>query len=153
MKDFKKDELSHIINATGPQFPGLRNPQRAFRSPETTGRAIASVQELIKAQKKTKGFRFDVPTGDQEFQMDLVGDASIYLGLALAGTDLRNGNISLIINNEIIIDRSQLRFLSNEFNDDEYYLFPRPLSGTDDIKVKFQDMVLQQNIDIINYYI
>lgn len=129
-----------------PQFPGQQK-----------GATIEQVRRLIKRQKRSKGFFLSIANGSSDFNMDLSGDARLFLGFALIMDDndvtTQPENMKFQINNDIIIQDVQPSFFSPDFMDDEYYYFPRPLSGTDEIKMFFQNSQAVQNIRVIIYYV
>lgn len=61
--------------------------------------------------------------------------------------------MDFIINNEIVIDQTAPAFFSPDFMDDEYYYFPRPLSGTDQLTVNITNSLGAQSVRMIVYYI
>jgi len=115
-----------------PQFPGV-NP----------GMSIEDVRKVIRNQKRTKGFQFDLSVGaDNSFPIKLSGTARLFLGFALdSRPDFVPADIPLsvtiTINNEIVIEKVFPAFFSSSFMDDEYYFIPRPLSGQDTITIQF----------------
>lgn len=128
-----------------PQFPGMQK-----------GYSIEQVRSLIKKQKRAKGYSQSVDSGNTEFNLDLSGTARIFLGFAI----LLEGDLStqpeqfeFVINNEIIIDQTHPAFFSPDFMDDEYYYFPRPLSGTDELTVKYINPNAAQTVRLLVYYI
>jgi len=129
-----------------PQFPGQ---QKGF--------SIEAIRTLIKKQKRSKGFNFSLSSGTQVNPIDLSGTARIFLGFAiLLQPEITFANrvetITLTINNEIIIQNVDPEFFSPDFMDDEYYFFPRPLSGTDTIDLS-TSALSDQALRIIAYYI
>jgi hypothetical protein len=140
------------------QFIG--NPQ--FMGQQFGKVSIDQIRALIKRQKRIKGYTFAAGVGTSQLNLDLSGNARIFLGLAVVGT-INNGivenferitSIQLQINNEIVIDQLNPNFLTNYFNNNEYYYLPRPLSGTDEIIMKFTNTGgATENINIVVYYI
>jgi hypothetical protein len=58
------------------------------------------------------------------------------------------------VNNEIVIDQLDPNFLSFGFNNNEYYYIPRPLSGTDELTLKFNNTGTTTEIcKVVLYYI
>lgn len=115
-----------------PQFPGV-NP----------GMSIEAVRKVIRNQKRVKGFRFDLSAGaDNSSDIDLSGTARLFLGFVVeplpdfdpAAVPL---DMTITINNEIVIQKVFPSFFSSSFMDDEYYFIPRPLSGQDVITTQF----------------
>lgn len=131
-----------------PQFPGQQK-----------GWSIEQVRELIRKQKRVKGFRLAIPNGQSTHNIQLSGTARIFLGFAFA-YDGSNGNpagtpeaSSLKINEETVIENVRPFFFTNYLMDDEYYFIPRPLSGTDQISFTFNNAGAAQNWDLCVYYI
>jgi len=146
----RKQEFRHITGDKGvvrtPQFPGQQK-----------GLSIEQVRDIIKNQKRTKGFGLTVGTGESSHDINLSGSARVFLGFSLileTATFLdQPESMQLVINEEIIISQTRPIFFTPDFMDDEYYYFPRPLSGTDDIKVKFINSGIAQTVPMIFYYI
>jgi hypothetical protein len=147
------DEMN-FINA--PQFPGQ----------QLGNKSIEQIRGMIKRQKRLKGYSFNVPIGASSFNLDLSGTARILLGIALFGksTDSTAANswntftsietLQFQVNNEIVIDQLSPNFLTQQFNNAEYYYIPRPLSGTDELTLKFINT--GGNVEIVKvvlYYI
>lgn len=119
------------VNA--PQFPGMQ-----------TGLSIEQVRSWIKRQKRYAGFRIPLGTGgNPDVTLDIPGgNARIWLGWSVSVINPTPGipapidpDINLLINTELVITRANYRFFAQENMDEDYYYFPRPLSGTDKIKV------------------
>ena len=115
-----------------PQFPGV-NP----------GMSIEAVREVIRNQKRVKGFKFELSVGaDNSFDLELSGTARLLLGFVfLPPPDFVEADVPLsvtmTINEEIVIQQVNPIFFSSSLMDDEYYFIPRPLSGQDNITVQF----------------
>lgn len=142
-----------------PQFPG-----------QQLGATIEQVRTLIKKQKRMKGFKFAAPVGTSSMKLDLSGNARMLIGFAMyakpkaldtigeffspAITFLNVEQVTLKVNNEIIVDQVDPNFLSFGLQNDEYYFLPRPLSGTDDINMTFLNSGTNtENLSIIMYFI
>lgn len=139
-------EEMNLINA--PQFPGQ----------QLGNKTIEQIRGIIKRQKRLKGYSFTVPTGASSFNLDLSGTARILLGIALIKPNAQAfSNIASLqfqVNNEIVIDQVNPNFLTLYFNNNEYYYIPRPLSGTDELTLKFQNTgVNAETCEVIIYYI
>ena len=113
-----------------------------------------------------RGYSFNCPIGSSEFNLDLSGTARILLGIAFAGStglaDNANSwasfvqvdSIQFTVNNEIVIDQLNPNFLTPYFNNNEYYYIPRPLSGTDQLTMKFINTgIATEVINMVLYYI
>jgi hypothetical protein len=137
-----------------PQFPGLQTGKL---------KSVEQVRDLIKKQRRIKGYTFNVPNGQSQQNLQLSGTARVLLGIQLipieAGTDTyiqgfqRITEISFKVNNEIIIESLSPQFLTNYANDEEYCDIPRPLSGTDQITISFTNSGATETCAIAVYYI
>jgi hypothetical protein len=140
---------------------GLNAPQ--FPGQQVKGMSIEQIRTLIKKQNRIKGYNFSVTTGTNNFNLQLSGTARILLGLALVPRTLTAsiGNegftqitgVTLKVNNEIVIENLDPNFLTNFFNNDEYYYLPRPLSGTDEITLTFTNPGATEQASLAIYYI
>jgi len=137
-----------------PQFPGLQSGKL---------KSVEQVRDLIKKQRRLKGYTFNVPNGQSQQNLQLSGTARVLLGIQLIpiapGTDtfiqgFQNiTEISFKVNNEIIIESLSPQFLTNYANDEEYCDIPRPLSGTDQITISFTNSGATEVCAIAVYYI
>jgi hypothetical protein len=137
-----------------PQFPGLQTGKL---------KSVEQVRDLIKKQRRLKGYTFNVPNGQSQQNLQLSGTARVLLGIQLIpiapGTDtyiqgFQNiSEVSFKVNNEIIIESLSPQFLTNYSNDEEYCDIPRPLSGTDQITISFTNSGATEKCAIAVYYI
>ena len=140
------------------------NPQ--FMGQQLGNVSIEQVRGLIKRQKRVRGYAFNCPIGSSEFNLDLSGTARILLGIAFFGTngfnDLSTGwgrfvnvtSTQFTVNTEIVIDQLDPNFLTQNFNNNEYYYIPRPLSGTDQLTMKFINTGgATELVNMVLYYI
>jgi hypothetical protein len=137
-----------------PQFPGLQTGKL---------KSVEQVRDLIKKQRRLKGYTFNVPNGQSQQNLQLSGTARVLLGIQLIpiapGTDtfiqgFQNiTEVSFKVNNEIIIESLSPQFLTNYSNDEEYCDIPRPLSGTDQITISFTNSGATEKCAIAVYYI
>jgi len=135
-----------------PQFPGMQ-----------TGASINQVRDYIKQQRRVKGYTFNVTSGQTQQNLNLSGTARQLLGILLIpinpGTDTfiqgfqEITEISFKVNNEIILESLNPSFLTNFANDNEFISIPRPLSGTDQITISFNNPGLTEICGIAIYYI
>lgn len=149
MKKF--NDITQGLNA--PQFPGQ----------QVKGMTIEQIRTLVKKQNRIKGYSFGVATGTSNFNLQLSGTARILLGLSLIprdpGTSIATQGfqdvtgVTFKVNNEIVIENLDPNFLGNMFNTDEYYYIPRPLSGTDEITISFNNPGATENVSLAIYYI
>lgn len=147
------EEMAHI---GGPQFPGQ----------QLGNKSINDIRAIIKRQKRLKGYNFTAPIGTSSFNLDLSGTARILLGIALFGksqkeiasdswsTFINIESLQFQVNNEIVIDQLDPNFLTQQFNNNEYYYIPRPLSGTDELTLKFTNTGINSEVvKVVLYYI
>lgn len=152
MKKFN-DMAAGMQGLNAPQFPGQ----------QVKGMTIEQIRTLVKKQNRIKGYTFGVATGTNNFNLQLSGTARILLGLSLIprdpGTSIATQGfqdvtgVTFKVNNEIIIENLDPNFLGNMFNTDEYYYLPRPLSGTDEITISFNNPGATENVSLAIYYI
>lgn len=131
-----------------PQFPGVK-----------PGMTIEQVRAVIRRQKRARGFRFGVVAGGgaaNVFDIPLSGTARVFLGFSLLFDETVPASvpldITITINNEIVIDQVPPGFFNPAFMDDEYYFFPRPLSGQDTITLTVNGTAIIDLL-LIAYYI
>jgi hypothetical protein len=142
------------LGLNAPQFPGLQTGKM---------KSVDEVRDLIKKQRRVKGFQFSVPNGQSQQNLQISGTARILLGIQLLpvnpGTDTfiqgfqSISNISFKVNNEIIIESLNPTFVTNYSNDEEFMPIPRPLSGTDQITINFTNSGATEVCAIAIYYI
>ena len=140
---------------------GLNAPQ--FPGQQVKGLSIEQIRTLVKKQNRIKGYNFSVVTGTNNFNLQLSGTARILLGLSLVPRTITADigttgftqitGVTLKVNNEIVIENLDPNFLSNFFNNDEYYYLPRPLSGTDEITLTFTNPGATEQASLAIYYI
>ena len=140
------------LGLNAPQFPGMQ-----------TGASISQVRDYIKQQRRVKGYTFNVTSGQTQQNLNLSGTARQLLGILLIpinpGTDnfiqgFQNiTEISFKVNNEIILESLNPTFLTNFANDNEFISIPRPLSGTDQITISFNNPGATETCAIALYYI
>lgn len=149
-------EIQNIM--PGNTVPGKRdtNVYPGYRNKMT----VEQVRNFIKKQKRTRGQQYSLNTGDNnDLNVELSGTARVLLGLAVAvpnddfSNAAYNGTVDLKINNEVVLDAHPIRLLSYKFIEDEYYFFPRPLSGQDDIKINVRGRTAAGDLDVVFYYL
>jgi len=150
MTDRQRGEMSAIAGSKAwvntPQFPGQQK-----------GQSIDAVRQFIKNQKRSRGFRFNLVTSNQTFNINISGSARMFLGFAFSFEPDAPATmppfVNLTINNEVIIQDTSPVFFTQRYMDDEYYFFPRPLSGQDDVILTTQPAGAPIILDTIVYYI
>ena len=132
------------IGINTPQFMNLQKFKGLVQTPQFPGvsidKAIDTVRAFIKNQKRVKGFEFAIAAGSNpDLEISLSGTARMFLGFAVTQTitdvATRAKGLTLVINNDIVIDNVNIDKFGPEFTDDEFYFYPRPLSGTDTFKL------------------
>lgn len=152
-KNKKAYELQSIAGAIPP-----RN-DRNVRPGDRMGLSVSEVQNYIKRQKRCKGSNYVLSTGDNDgLQVQLPGTARVWLGFVIEPTNFEDGTIpegllSLIINNEVVIEDVYINFFGKDFTDEEYYFIPRPLSGQDDISFRVKGVDSAYTLRVNNYYL
>jgi hypothetical protein len=155
MKNDNFKEEMNLINT--PQFPGQ----------QISGKSIEEIRSIIKRQKRLRGYQFICPVGSSEFNLNLSGTARILLGIAFIGLPQEQGatydsfgnfvqvtQCQFTVNNEIVIDQLDPNFLTSYINNNEYYYIPRPLSGTDQLTMKFINTGSKaETVNMVLYYI
>jgi len=142
------------LGLNAPQFPGMQTGKM---------KSVDEVRDLIKKQRRVKGYSFNVPNGQSQQNLQISGTARILLGIQLLpvapGTDTyiqgfqRITNISFKVNNEIILESIHPNFVTNYANDEEYLAIPRPLSGSDEVTISFTNSGVTETCAIAIYYI
>ena len=142
------------LGLNAPQFPGMQTGKM---------KSVDEVRDLIKKQRRVKGFTFSVPNGQTQQNLQISGTARILLGIQLipvepgSDTYIRGfqsiSNVSFKVNNEIIIESLHPNFITNYSNDEEFLPIPRPLSGTDEITISFTNSGATEVCAIAIYYI
>ena len=142
------------LGLNAPQFPGMQTGKL---------KSVDEVRDLIKKQRRVKGFTFSVPNGQSQQNLQISGTARILLGIQLipvepgSDTYIRGfqsiSNVSFKVNNEIIIESLHPNFVTNYSNDEEFMPIPRPLSGTDEITISFTNSGATEVCAIAIYYI
>lgn len=108
-----------------------------------------------------------IPTGAPlAGKLDTVSGAykQAAISVSAAATDTPTGccwcgfemveTMQFTVNNEIVVDTLDPNFLSYKFNNNEYYYIPRPLSGTDQLTMKFVNTgTATETVKVVIYYI
>jgi len=147
------------VNIQPNRFPWATNRKGLIDSPQFVGldlkEKIEFIRAFVKDQVKTKGFSNIIAAGqNNKFDFQLSGVAKMLMGFAVVYEDEAFASlpefISLNINTETIIDEVSPAFFLSGFTDSEYYWFPRPLSGNDQITWTAQGTA--QNIQKVIFY-
>lgn len=122
------------------------------------GYEIGQMRDFVKAQKRSKGFTFQTVVGTQDFNLDVSGDGVMFLGMNITTrtvAQLPENTFKLMINEEQIFSKCNGKFLSPETNpnkDMEFFPYPRPMSGSDEIILTVDSLVAMQ-VFVNVYYI
>lgn len=130
------------------------------RPGDMMGLTVEQVQQYIKRQKKCKGFSQALVIGDNNtIRISLPGTARVLLGFAInwkrlpAGQTQPSGNATFKVNNEIVIEDTDIFFYGPDYTDEEYYFIPRPLSGNDDITMTLKAVEYGYTLTLNFYYL
>ena len=131
------------------QFPG-----------STYGAKLSTVRRLVSKQKKIKGYRFTVPTGNSTQTLQLPGEAKLLLGLKLYNENTTSPvvdfTLSMLVNNEKIVDTVHTaQFDANPINSNqqqEYLAINRPLAGQDTINVEFTNNDANATVTVLHVF-
>ena len=131
------------------QFPG-----------STYGAKLSTVRRLVSKQKKIKGYRFTVPTGNSTQTLQLPGEAKLLLGLKLYNENTTapvvDFTLSMLVNNEKIVDTVHTaQFDANPTNSNqqqEYLAINRPLAGQDTINVEFTNNDANATVTVLHVF-
>jgi len=131
------------------QFPG-----------STYGAKLSTVRRLVSKQKKIKGYRFTVPTGNSTQTLQLPGEAKLLLGLKLYNENTTSPvvdfTLSMLVNNEKIVDTVHTaQFDANPTNSNqqqEYLAINRPLAGQDTINVEFTNNDANATVTVLHVF-
>jgi hypothetical protein len=142
------------LGLNAPQFPGMQTGKM---------KSVDDVRDLIKKQRRVKGYNLTIPTGTTSFNLQLSGTARILLGIELGSFITASDSYirgfqrvtlcSFKVNNEIIVESVHPNFITNYGNDSEMMQLPRPLSGTDEITIEFTNPGASEIANVAIYYI
>lgn len=133
-----------------PYSPGF-NPDNDFPGSKGYAGTVEQIQGMIRRQKKVQGFLLAVAAGNNTFPITLNSKGRVFLGIKLAFGAAVGDLFTLTINNEKVISNGTVvNFINTSLCGDEYYSFPRPLSGSDSIRL---DYIAAGGITLgINFY-
>lgn len=151
-----------LKNANPSRNGGGKSPDGNVQFPGSQfGYNIGQLRDFIKTQKRSKGYNIQtIANTTKDTKLDISGTANLLLGFNLAINDNNLTNLgsyrcSLLVNEEIIFEDISAAFLNPQtnFHNEEYFPYPRPLSGSD---VVIFTIKAGANADLINlqiYYI
>ena len=103
---------------------------------------------------RAKAFPINTAVGVTDTNLSLSGRAKCFNGLIIRGATatIASATITLIINNDTVIDgASALFFAKDAANPRLYFEFFRELEGADTITLRIEDSAAQQ-LDVLVYY-
>jgi hypothetical protein len=128
----------------------------------TQSRAVASsramaMREAYSNGVRCKGFTIAInATTTSSTSIDLSGMGKNFLGFGF----YFNGTLpivttQLVINNDVVVDSSNLNFflVNPSVNERDYFPFPRPLNGQDTITFNFTNAGALTTVYLVVYYI
>jgi hypothetical protein len=103
---------------------------------------------------RAKAFPITSVNGVQDNSLTLSGFAKCLNGIIIEplAANLNNVTISLIVNNDVVIDSANANFFDQDAsNPRQYFEFYRPLTGQDTITLRVEDTGAQ-SFEILLYY-
>lgn len=103
---------------------------------------------------RAKAFPITTSAGVTDTNLSLSGRAKCFNGLMIEGAagTIANAVVTLIINNDTVIDgASAIFFAKDAANPRQYFEFFRELEGQDTITLRIEDTGAQQ-LDVLVYY-
>jgi len=154
--NFVKDKKSKL---NFPSFPGLQKIKGIVDTPEFPGLdmegRIDLIRRIIINQKRAKGFSLNIVNGTgNSFDINLSGTAKWMLGFVLTFTNQTvlgvPTSMTLTVNNDVVIQDAYPPSFSAGLTDREFYFYPRPLSGQDEIVLTMTGQLV--NTAFANFY-
>lgn len=102
---------------------------------------------------RAKSFPVTTIVGVLDVNLSLSGLARCFNGLIIqGGANLASAQISLIINNDQVIENASAEFFAKDVaNPRQYFEFYRALEGNDTITLRIQDSAAQ-SLEVLVYY-
>lgn len=134
-------DIDNYLLACGVQMPGQGPIARGRVNGQNMN--LQQFQDYVKKQKRVKGYLITLSAGTQIQDLSISGDARMLLGFAFLESSDPAGPIpatgcTLTINNEIIVENVNPNFFSYALTDNEFYFYPRPLTGRDKIALSIE---------------
>lgn len=119
-------------------------------------RAMA-MREAYSNGVRCKGFAISIlATTTSSTSIDLSGMGKNFLGFAFfSSATLPVITTQLVINNDVVVDSTNLNFflVNTQNTERDYFPFPRPLNGQDTITFNFTNAGAVASVQLIVYYI
>ena len=152
INQFEWEAIQNIEQRGSNHFP--RN-DADVRPGGRMGLTVEQIQQYIQKQKKSQGYNVTVSTGSNTSlsNVELPGTARVMLGFAFTFTELTDpaaeitGRMTMKLNNEIMIDETLITMFGAGFTDEEYYFFPRPLSGNDKLEIQIDGVITAYSLN------
>jgi len=131
-------------------FPGMQ----ANRT-DASDRAQA-IRATYRDGVRCKGFRNTFGTGTSDLSLSLSGMGKYFLGIALLNLSATGLDLSLVINEDVVIDTLDARFIEVDgaTSPRDYYAFGRALNGQDTIVLRVNNSTgAAVAVSVIVYYI
>lgn len=157
--DKRAYEVRHLNMEENTKKHTLHQPQINLNAypGKRMGLTPEEVVDYIRRQKRCLGKSFALTTGsNKDLDINLPGTAYLLLGWAIEETEglgISLGDVSVRLNNEIMVDSVFWEFFGKDFTDEEYYFIPRPLSGNDVFTFKIENVSAVWTAKIIFYYL
>lgn len=100
---------------------------------------MRDIQKAYQEGIRCKGFTITPQVGVTDVNLPLSGFAKTFLGLAVQPGASSGTRVSLIINNDVVIENVDVDFFEvTSANPRQYFDFVRPLTGTDTITFRVE---------------
>lgn len=113
---------------------------------------MAMLRQWVRDQKKAVGLIVTTAAGNQvRANLNIPQQGKFLLGFGFSGV-IPNGPVNILVNNEKFIDELHGSFLDVAQITEEFYYYPRPLTGIDKLVLEITDSGAQQ-VRFAAYYI
>lgn len=119
-------------------------------------RRAQMIRDTYRDGVRSKGFRQTVGTGTNDISLSLSGTAKYFMGIAIHNITAAAVDLSLIINEDVVIDTIDARFIEVDgaTSPRDFYAFGRALNGQDTIVLKVNNNTGGNvALSVIVYYI
>lgn len=105
---------------------------------------MAMLRQWVKDQKKAVGFTVTTSAGTTvRTNLNIPQQGKFLLGFGFSKT-IPDGPVSVLVNNEKFVDEIDGSFLDVAQINEEFYYYPRPLTGIDKLVLEITDAAARQ---------
>lgn len=115
-----------------------------------------AIRDTYRDGVRSKGFRQTFGVGTSDLSLSLSGMAKYFLGIAIHNITAANVDLSLVINEDVVLDTIDARFIEVDgaTSPRDFYAFGRALNGQDTITLRVNNGTGGNvAISVIVYYI